>query len=60
MDKVKVVCFGGKSHTTMDKLGINYLKAGAIYPPGCNQKKVKKSWDNVINVIKNESDYSSR
>ena len=60
LDKVKIVCFGGKSHETMDRLGVNYLKAGAIYPPGCNFPKTKKSWDNVINEIKNKSDLISR
>jgi len=47
-----VVAFGGKAKHYIKGMGIDYLGAYALAPPGANHKPARPSWDAVIAEIK--------
>jgi hypothetical protein len=55
-----VVALGGKAHHRMKKLGREYLCAGAVAPPGCNQRRVRESWKAIPIAVHERANAATR
>ena len=46
-----VAAVGSKAQNRMARLPRSYLKVGSVAPPGCNQHRVRESWQTIANEV---------
>jgi hypothetical protein len=49
--KATVVALGSKAHHRMQPLRRPFLRVGSVAPPGCNQERVKESWEDIYAAV---------